>query len=126
MHLKSKGDPIDVLVIKQNAESSDPTSFLPQCQLTAHNNITLTSTCSTMPGILQGEAISHLHKHNISRTANSGMAVVSQTTETEVTSAIGGSIVTPTVAQQDKINHTVSDPLVTEMSQDDGKSTQYI
>lgn len=121
IQLKSKADPINVLVVKHNAETSEPTSFLPQCQLTAHNNITLTSTYGTMPGVLQGEAVSHLHKHNISRTANSGMAVVSQTTETEVTSAIGGSIVTPTVAQQDKINHAVSDSPITETSQDDGE-----
>lgn len=118
MQLKSKADPINVLVIKQNAETSDPTSFLPQCQFTAHNNITLTSAYSTAPGILQGEPVSHLHKHNISRTTNSGMAVVSQTTETEVTSAVGGSIVTPTVAREDNIK--TSDSPFSEMPPDDG------
>lgn len=120
MNLKSKADPINVLVIKQNAGTSSSVSISPQCQLAAHNNSTLTSAYSTGPSILEGEAVSHLYKHNISRT-NSGIAIVSQSTETEVTSAISGSIVSPAVAGQDNIR--ISDlHSINEMSEDDGKS----
>lgn len=121
MQLKSKADPINVLVIKQNPDNSGPASFAPQCQLPTHNN-TLTSPYNTSPGAFQGETVSHLHKHSFSRTANSGMAIVSQSTETEVTSAIGGSIVTPAVAHEDNIK--ISDLPIDEMSQDDGKLIQ--
>ena len=124
MNLKSKADPINVLVIKQNAETSSSVSIPSQCQFTAHNNSTLTSAFSTGPNILEGEAVGHLYKHNISRTTNSGIAIVSQSTETEVTSAISGSIVSPAVAGQDSVK--ISDLHSTnEMSEDDGKSLCY-
>ena len=122
MNLKSKNDPINVLVIKQNAGTSSSVSISPQCQLTAHNNNTLTSAYSTGPSILEGEAVGHAHlyKHNMHRTTNSGIAIVSQSTETEVTSAISGSIVSPTVAGQDNVR--ISDlHSINEMSEDDGK-----
>ena len=121
MQLKSKTDPINVLVIKQNAGTSSSVSISPQCQFTTHNNSTLTHTYSTGPGILEGEAVSHLYKHSTSRTTNSGIALVSQSTETEVTSAISGSIVSPVVAGQDN-NVKISDlHSNNEMSEDDGK-----
>ena len=124
MHLKSKADPIDVLVIKQNAGTS-PVSLTSQCQLSMHNN-TMTSAYNTTPVILEGEAVSHLHKHGVCRTANSGgVSIVSQSTETEVTSAIGGSIVTPVVAQDNiRISDLLSSNEISEMSQDDGKLIQ--
>ena len=123
MNLKSKGDPINVLVIKQNAGTSGSVSIPPQCQFTAHNNSTLTSAYSSGPSILEGEAVSHLYKHNTSRT-NLGIAIVSQSTETEVTSAISGSIVSPAIAGQDNVR--ISDlHSISEMSEDDGKLICY-
>lgn len=123
MDLKSNAGPINVFVINQNAGSSGPvSSFSPQCP---HNN-TLTSACSTT-GVLEEEAVGHLHEHHKARTINLGMATVSQSTETEVTSAISGSIVTPAVTQQDSVStitdQTIADLLneIPEMSQDDSK-----
>lgn len=111
-------------MIKQNAGPSGSVPFSPQCQLATHSN-TLTATYGTAPGISQ-EATNHLHRHSIGRTANLGTAVVSQSTETEVTSAIGGSIVTPAVTHQNRtFDRTMSDLLsINEMSQDDGKLMQ--
>jgi len=129
MELKSKAGPINAFVINQNAGSSGPVSSFPsQCQLTSHSNTLSTSACNTTPGISEGEAVSHLHENHTTKTVNSGMTIVSQTTETEVTSAIGGSIVTPVVVQ-DNVT-TVTDQTIagllsinemSEMSQDDGK-----
>lgn len=111
-------------MVKQNAGTSDPVSFSSQCQVTAHSNI-LTSTYNTASSILDGETVRHLHKHNVNRTANSGTSTVSQSTKTEVTSAIGGSIVTPAVAQQDNVRpsqvlpNLLSINEMSEISQDD-------
>lgn len=121
MTLKSKSGPIDVLVINQNVGSPELASLPSQCQINAHGSNTLTSTYTTTPSIL--EAVSCLHNHNTTRTVYSGMAVTSQLTNTEVTSTIGGSIVSPIVAQQENViipPHTMSD-LHNTMSQDDGK-----
>lgn len=122
MHLKSKADPIDVLVIKQNSgTTSGPVSLMSQCLFTN----TMTSAYSnTTAGILEGETVGHLQKCNINRTVNLGMSTVSRSAETEVTSAIGGSIVTPMVAHQ--ISDQTTPDLLTsnemsEISQDDGK-----
>lgn len=111
-------------MVKQNAGTSDPVSFSSQCQVTGHSNI-LTSTYNTAPSILDGETVKHLHKCNVNRTANSGTPIVSQSTKTEVTSAIGGSIVTPAVAQQDNVRpsqvlpNLLSINEMSEISQDD-------
>ena len=124
MQLKSKADPINVLFIKQNAGTSDSVSFSPQCQLTTHSNSTLTSTCSTGQSI-SGEGVSHLYNCNKSRTTNSGVTIVSQSTETEVTSAINGSIVSPAIAGGESVNVRISDLHsiceMSEMPRDDGK-----
>ena len=130
MQLKSKEDPINVLVIKQNAGTSGSVSLSTQCQLATHSNNALTSTYSTGPGTLEGEVIGHLYKHNMSRTTNSGVAIVSQSTETEVTSTISGSIVSPAVAGQNNVRisdlHSINE--MSEMPQDDGEpqDTSYL
>ena len=126
MQLKSKTDPINVLVIKQNAGTSSSVSISPQCQLTTHSNSTLTSTYSTGQSNLEGEGVSHLYKCDKSRATNSGVTIVSQSTETEVTSAINGSIVSPAIAGGGDVNVRISDLHniceMSEIPQDDGKS----